>query len=394
MLGEQNNKKILRITNVPEKVELSEEKRIRILHAVTSLDRGGLETMLMNLYRKIDREKVQFDFLVHKRTENGFEQEVLSMGGRIFNAPERSLAAMPRYIKKLEAFFREHNEYRLVHSHINTFSVFVLMAAKKAGVPIRIAHSHTAKTESGYKRFFKNLCKLFMNRYCTFRFACSEEAGRYLFGRKMLEDGEVTVLKNGIDCAAFAFDKAERNKMRKKLSITEDELVLCHVGRFDKYKNQSFVVEILDSLRSKEVKAKALLIGNGEDFEKVKTLCKEKSLLNNVIFTGVVPNVSDYLQAADVFVFPSVFEGLPLTLVEAQANGLRCFTSTAVSTESDVSGNVSFLPLEDGAEKWAQAISAAMPFERKDCIEKIREHGYDSYQSADMLQKFYLEKWC
>ena len=375
--------------NCGEKME-----QIRILHVVTSLDRGGLETMLMNFYRKIDRDKVQFDFLVHKRTENGFEQEVVSMGGRIFNAPERSLAAMPRYIKKLEAFFGEHSEYRIVHSHINTFSVFVLMAAKKAGVPVRIAHSHTAKTESGYKRFFKDLCKLFLNRYCTFRFACSEEAGRYLFGNKMFEAGKVSVIKNGIDCAAFAFDKEERNKMRKKLSIAENELVLCHVGRFDKYKNQSFVIEILDSLKSMGVKTKVLLLGNGEDLEKVRALCKELSLQSDAIFTGVVSNVSDYLQAADVFVFPSVFEGLPLTLIEAQANGLPVFTSTAVSRESDVSGNVRFLPLEDGAQRWAREIAGALPLERKDNIEAIQKHGYDSYQSAEFLQKFYLEKWC
>ena len=142
------------------------------------------------------------------------------------------------------------------------------------------------------------------------------------------------------------------------------------------------------------MKTKVLLLGNGEDLEKVRALCKELSLQSDAIFTGVVSNVSDYLQAADVFVFPSVFEGLPLTLIEAQANGLPVFTSTAVSRESDVSGNVRFLPLEDGAQRWAREIAGALPLERKDNIEAIQKHGYDSYQSAEFLQKFYLEKWC
>lgn len=367
---------------------------IRILHVVTSLDRGGLENMIMNFYRKIDRKKVQFDFLVHKRTEIGFEDEVLSLGGKIFDAPERSASKFFGYINGLKAFFFEHGEYRIVHCHINTLSVFPLYAAKKAGEPVRISHSHTAKTESGYKAFFKTFLKFFINKFCNFRFACGEEAGRYLFGNEMFESGKVTVLKNGIDCERFSFDEETRTEMRKKLSVSEEETVLCHVGRFDKNKNQGFVLEILSELKKNGKRVKALFLGDGEDFEKTKELSKKLGLENDVVFTGVVPNVEDFFQAADVFVFPSLFEGLPLTLVEAQANGLPVFSSDAVSKECDVSKTVRFLPLEKGASFWTEKIEKARPFERKENIEKIRAAGYDSAQSAKFLQNFYLEKWC
>jgi len=367
---------------------------IRILHVVTSLGRGGIENMIMNFYRKIDRKKVQFDFLVHKRTESGFENEVLSLGGKIFDAPERSVSKIFSYINGLKAFFSEHGEYKIVHCHINALSVFPLYAAKCAGVPVRISHSHTAKAESGYKAFFKTFLKFFINKFCNFRFACGEEAGRYLFGNRMFESGKVIVLKNGIDCNLFAFNEEKRKEMRKALSFSDSDTVLCHVGRFDKYKNQSFIVEILNDLKKNGVNAKALFLGEGEDFEKVKELSKKLGLENDTVFAGVVSNVSDFLQAADVFVFPSLFEGLPLTLVEAQANGLSVFSSDTVSKESDVSETMRFLPLEKGASFWADEIQRAMPFERTDNLEKIRKAGYDSAQSAEFLENFYLEKWC
>lgn len=368
---------------------------IRILHVVTSLDRGGLENMIMNFYRKLDREKVRFDFLVHKRTENGFEAEVESLGGRIFELPEkRSVKNLRKYLRALEEFFLSHREYKIVHCHINALSAFPLYAAKRAGVPVRILHSHTSKTETGCKWLFKEVLKPFARRFCNFRFACSESAGRYLFGKRAAERGDVIVVKNGIDCERFAFDGETRAVMRKRLSLSSDETVFCHVGRFDKYKNQGFVVEILSELKKDGVAARALFLGDGEDFEKVKALSKKLKVEESVLFAGVVSNVSDYLQAADVFVFPSVFEGLPLTLVEAQANGLFVFASSAISKECDLSGRVRFLPLESGAALWAKEIEKEMPFVRRDSAQKIRSAGYDSAQSAKFLERFYLEKWC
>ena len=367
---------------------------IRILHVVTSLGRGGLENMLMNFYRKIDRKKVLFDFLVHKRTDSGFENEVLSLGGKIFDAPKRSASNILGYVNGLEVFFKNHSEYKIVHCHINTLSVFPLYAAKKAGVPVRIAHSHTAKTESGHKAVFKTVLRMFVNRFCNYRFACGEEAGKYLFGKKMFDLGEVTVIRNGIECKLFAFDEEKRKETRKKLRLQENETVLCHVGRFDIQKNQIFLAKIFLEYNKRVKNSVMLFIGDGERRHDVSDFVIKNNIESKVIFLGVVPNVSDFLQAADVLVFPSFFEGLPLALVEAQANGLSVFASDAISKEVDVSETVRFLPLEIGAEGWAKELQKATPFKRNDNIEKIRSGGYDSVQSAEYLQKFYLEKWC
>lgn len=370
-------------------------KPIRILHVVTSMEKGGIENMLMNFYRKIDREKVRFDFLVHAKEKAEFETEIEALGGKIFRlSEERSIKKFFPYMKSLKVFFKGHDEYKIVHSHIDAMSVFPLYAAKKAGVPVRIAHSHTSKSYGKCRFILKNVFKLFINKFCNYSFACSKDAGRYLFGKKAVESGKVTVIKNGIDCNVFAFDKEKRNEMRKKLSFSDDDTVLCHVGRFDKNKNQSFVLEVLNALKKRGVNAKALFLGEGEDLKKVQELSKKLCLENDTVFAGVVSNVFDYLQAADVFVFPSIFEGLPLTLVEAQANGLSVFASSSVTEESNVSKTLQFLPLESGAEFWAKEIQKAMPFERKNNIEKIRKAGFDSAHSAEFMQKFYLEKWC
>lgn len=368
---------------------------IRILHVVTSMEKGGIENMLMNLYRKIDRKKVQFDFLVHAKEKAEFEDEIAFLGGNVFRlSQERSVKNFFGYMKSLEDFFKNHAEYKIVHSHINSLSVFPLWAAKKAGVPVRIAHSHYAISKMSETTIFRQIIKRSLPFFANYLFACSTQAGICLFGKRAVKNGKVTVIKNGIDCERFAFSKEKRDEMRKILSFSNDDTVLCHVGRFDKYKNQSFVLEILNVLKKRDVCAKALFLGDGEDLEKVKALSKKLGLERDVVFAGSVSDVYDYLQSADVFVFPSVFEGLPLTVVEAQANGLSVFASSSISKECNVGETVRFLSLEDGSEKWASEIEKSIPFVRSDNTEKIRKAGYDSVESAEFLEKFYLEKWC
>ena len=364
---------------------------VRVLQVVTYMEKGGIENMLMNFYRKIDRTKVQFDFLIHDPNRAEFEDEIESLGGRIYRTPERSLKNFGNYLKGLDEFFRQHTEYKIVHSHMNTLSVFVLRAAKKNGVPVRIAHSHTAETEKGKKRFFKDFLKKGLNNFCTDRLACGEKAGRYLFGDKLYEKGFVTVVNNGIDCEAFRFDEAKRREIRKKHGFG-DELVIGHVGRFDEFKNQSFLIDVFQCLKSSGINGKLLLLGEGKLADEMKEKVRRLGLSDSVIFAGVVPDVYNYLNAMDVFVFPSVFEGLPLTIVEAQANGLTIFASDAVSSESDLTGLVEFLPLSLGADGWAEKIKSQMPYQRQDKTAEIRKAGYDSETSAKFLESFYLEK--
>ena len=364
---------------------------VRVLQVVTSMEKGGIENMLMNFYRKIDRTKVQFNFLIHDPKRAGFEDEIEEMGGKIYRTPERNIKNFGIYLKGLDEFFRQHKEYKIVHSHINTMSVFVLQAAKKNGVPVRISHSHTAETEKGKKKALKDFFRSNINRVCTDRLACGEKAGRYMFGDQYFDKGFVTVVNNGIDCESFSFDEEKRNEIREKYGFG-DELVIGHVGRFDVFKNQSFLIDILDCLKKADVKVKILLLGEGTLFDQIKAKVQRLGLSNSVVFAGVVPDVYNYLNAMDVFAFPSVFEGLPLTLVEAQANGLKIFASDAVSSESDLTGLVEFLPLSLGAKAWAERIKSRMPYQRQDKTDLIREAGYDSETSAKWLEKFYLEK--
>lgn len=367
---------------------------IRVLHVVTSMEKGGIENMLMNFYRRIDRDKVQFDFLIHAEKRADFEDEIESLGGRIYRTEKRSLMNFGRYLGSLESFFRSHGEYKIVHAHMDTLSAFVLFAAKRAGVPVRISHSHsTASKHNSLKKLVNDFCRLGINSVCTDRFACSEEAGKYLFGKKACDIGEVTLINNGIDCDKFAFNKKMRESVREKLAARE-ELLIAHVGSFIEVKNQKFIVKILSELKRNGIPAKAVFIGEGETLGKIKAHGERLGVSDSLIFTGAVPNVYDFLNAADVFVFPSLFEGLPLSLVEAQANGLKIYCSDSVPQKADLTGAVEFLPLSLGAEAWAEKIKAAMPFERTDAADIIKEKGFDSLYSAKQLEKFYLEKWC
>lgn len=364
---------------------------LRVLQIVTYMEKGGIENMLMNLYRRIDREKVQFDFLIHVEKRAEFEDEIGQLGGRIFRVPERNLLNPGAYFKALDAFFREHPEYTIVHSHMDEQSAYTLRFAKKNGVPVRIAHSHTSDRRGGIKGMIKAFCKANINGVCTDRFACGEKAGRYLFGDEAFDKGLVTVLKNGIDCDRFRFCEEKRNEIRAKFGLGAS-FVIGHVGRFDEYKNQGFLVDVFAQLRKSGVDAKLMLLGEGNLVAETKKKVNRLGLTDSVVFAGVVSDVDTYLNAMDVFVFPSVYEGLPLTLIEAQANGLRIFASDAVSEESDVTGRIRFLPLALGAKQWAFAIMKEMPFARADTVQAIKDAGYDASSSAKQLEKFYLEK--
>ena len=364
---------------------------VRVLQVVTSMEKGGIENMLMNLYRKIDREKVQFDFLLHKDKKAEFETEIEQLGGKIYRLPERSLLKPAEYFKALDSFFKTHQEYRIVHSHIDEQSAYILKYAKKNGVPVRIAHSHNSNRCGGIKGMIKAFCKANINGVCTDRFACGEKAGRYLFGDEAFDKGFVTILKNGIDCDRFRYSEEKRNEIRERFGFT-DEIVLGHVGRFDEQKNHLFLIDVLNKIRNCGVNAKLLLLGDGNLRREVEAKVKMLGLTDSVVFAGVVSDVYNYLNAMDVFVFPSVYEGLPLTLIEAQANGLRVFASDAVSEESDVTGLIDFLPLSSGTEKWAEKIKEKIPFERAETVQLIKNAGYDARTSAKQLEDFYLEK--
>lgn len=357
---------------------------IRILQVVTHMNRGGLETMLMNYYRHMDRQKVQFDFLVHRQERAAYDDKIEALGGRIYRLP-RLVPWSLSYQKALNTFFAEHKEYRVVHVHQDCLSSVILKAAKKNGVPVRIAHSHSSNQDKNLKYIIKLICKRSIPVYATDLFACGKQAGEWMFG-----GASFRVLNNAIDVGAYRHDTERAIKIRRELEIPENALVIGHVGRFSPPKNHDFLIDIFAEVCKTEPDAYLLLVGDGNLRARIEEKVISLGLEGRVIFTGVRSDVPELLQAMDVFVFPSLYEGLPVTLVEAQAAGLPCIISESIPADCDLTELVTRCSLEDAAKIWAMKICALENTEQKETCRKIAETGFDIRENAAWLQEYYL----
>lgn len=352
----------------------------RILQVVTYMGRGGIETMLMNYYRRMDREKIQFDFLVHRDFRADFDDEIEALGGRIYRIPPMNPASAS-YRKALADFFREH-PYRVVHCHLNYMSGVVLAAAKRAGVPVRIAHAHTASMAPGWKQSVRRLCKHLIPLTATHCFACSTEAGRAIFGKQPF-----SILTNAIDAVTFAPDEKLRSEVRAELGLG-DAYTVMHVGRMVYAKNHEFLLDAFRELLNTEPGARLVLVGDGE----LRSRVGEKAVQlpeDAVRILGSRTDIPRLLQAADIFAFPSRFEGMPVTMIEAQAAGLPCIKSDTVTNECVVTDLVQSLPIDD-PKVWADAILAARGTPRTAVLADIQRSGYDITAAAEKLTRFYL----
>ena len=290
---------------------------------------GGVESVIMNYYRHLDHSKVQFDFICDEDSTRIPYDEIKKLGGRVFLVPKYQ--NLPKYLKVLEKLFKE-NQYRIVHSNINTLSVFPLYAAKKAGVPIRISHSHSTSNPKEWKRnLIKNILRPFSKRYATDYFACSELAGRYLFGNKTFDQGEVKIIHNAIDIEKFKFDEVARKKLRKELGIKDSTVVIGHVGRFVQQKNHTFLVDVFNEYHRKKPDSKLLLVGSGPLENEIKKKVERLDLEDSVLFLGQRDDINKLYSVMDVFCLPSLYEGLPVVGVEAQAAGLPCVFSDKIT---------------------------------------------------------------
>lgn len=372
------------------------EQPIRVLHILHSMNRGGAENAIMNYYRNIERDKIQFDFLVTEQNHMQFEDEILGMGGRIFRVPLLTMKNPFPYLKSVYAFFKAHPEYKIVHSHTSSKSVFPLGIAKLCGIPVRCSHSHSSMAENGLSGLIRKALMPFLKITATDMLSCGNQAAIYLYGRNAFENGKIHIFKNVIEAPKFRYNEDARLHMRKKLGIGDETIVLGHTARFDPVKNHIFDVEILSELDKKGKDCKLLLVGKALDSEKAPIIDKAKELgvYDKIIFTGVVSNVFDYEQAMDIFLLPSFNEGLPLSIIEAQVSGLPCFTTKdRVSPECSVTDLVSYLLLEDGAKHWADEILDAVKRHRQDHFQDIKTAGYDAATSALELQNFYLSHY-
>lgn len=318
---------------------------------------GGVESVIMNYYRHLDHSKIRFDFICDEDSTRIPYDEIKKLGGRVFLVPKYQ--NLPKYLKALERLFKE-NKYRIVHSNINTLSVFPLYAAKKAGVPIRISHSHSTSNRREWKRnLIKNILRPFSKRYATDYFACSELAGRYLFGNKTYDEGKVKIIHNAIDIDKFRFDEVARKKLRKEFCIKDSTIVIGHVGRFVQQKNHTFLIDVFKEFHEKNPDSKLLLIGSGPLEDKIKKKVEKLGLKKSVLFLGQRNDINKLYSVMDIFCLPSLYEGLPVVGVEAQATGLPCMFSDRITKNIVLCDNTQMLSIKNNRDHWLRFIESA-----------------------------------
>lgn len=360
---------------------------IRVLQVVTHMNRGGLETMLMNYYRHMDRNLVQFDFLVHRENRGDYDDEIESLGGQIHRLP-RLVPWRGSYKKALDGFFEAHPQYKIVHVHQDCLSSVILKAAKKRGIPVRIAHSHNSSQDKDLKYPIKLFYKQFIPKYATDLFACGQNAGKFMFGRKPFR-----ILNNAIDTAAYCHNPEISRCVRQELGIEENAFVVGHVGRFSPPKNHSFLLDIFSDIVKQEPTARMLLVGDGTLRPAIEQKAASLGLTDKIICTGVRSDVPHLLQAMDVFVFPSLYEGLPVTMVEAQAAMLQCHISDTIPTECVITDLVYRHSLQAPPVQWATSILSTSRFYDRIATKDILLAGFDIKENAHWLEAFYLSQW-
>lgn len=366
---------------------------VRVLHVIGAMDRGGAESLIMNLYRKIDRNIIQFDFLVHEDRRCDFDEEILELGGRIYRTFRFNGLNYFSYCKSCADFFSNHNDYVAVHVHIGSCAAMVIRGAKRHGL-YTIAHSHNTNPplsilELGFRVFS------FPTRYLADCFlACSEEAGRDRFGKRVVSSTAFSVLNNGIDVEQYRFCPEKRKEIRKQVALDDETLAICHIGRFSEEKNHIFLLKVFASLMERtEKKIVLCLIGRGPLEEKIKKEASDMGIQDDVRFFGVRSDVPNLLMGMDCFIFPSIWEGLGIAAIEAQASGLPSVLSPALPRIAFCSRTAIRATGLDDPFCWADlAMSAILNAgDREICADEVIKAGFDISRSAKKVTTLYLE---
>lgn len=367
----------------------TKEKPIRIPQIVGKWLGGGIEAVVISEYLAMDKSKIQFDFICDEDSTNIPYDLIEKNGGRVIIIPPYQKAF--KYHKELKKVLKENN-YKIVHSHISTMSVFSLFAAKCAGVPVRIAHSHsTTNKKEKKKNLMKQFLRPFSKVFATNYMCCSELAGRWLFGDKEYDKGNVYLLNNAIDLDKFKYDEKLRKKKRKELGIKDDTLVIGHLGRFVAQKNHTFLIDIFNEIHKKNNNSILLLAGQGPLMEDIKNKVKDLNLEDSVKFLGQRNDANELYQAFDVFLLPSLYEGLPVVGVEAQAAGLLCYLSDDMTKETKVLDITKFMSLNNTPEEWADNIlDDVKKYKRIDTSKEMTAKNFNIKEEAKKLEEYYL----
>ena len=368
---------------------------IRGLYVLTDIKLQGVTSFVMNYYRCFDHKKINIDFAIHEPIDEqdiALVDEVLSNGSRIFEFPRLTSKAIlgGEYKKAWETFFEKEHGYDFIHSHLPNAAMVYLKSAKKAGIRLRIQHSHNTSGGTNITKKTRNyVMKRSANKHATHYFACSKLAGKYLFGNRAVRDGDVIIIPNCININRFLFSLSTRQSTREALCL-ENSFVIGHVGRITPQKNQEFLIDIFSELYKIDDNAVLLLIGEGEDEVKTRQKAAKLGLESTVRFLGVRSDIPELMQAMDVFLFPSRFEGLGIVLIEAQAAGLPAIASDVVPQEVAVTDLISYMPLKEPAKAWAKAALALKGISRVDTSEMLLQGGYDIVSAAKELESLYL----
>lgn len=364
---------------------------IRVLHYVGAMNYGGVETLLINLYRNIDRTKVQFDFLVHNHSKAAFDDEIISLGGHIHKLTCTISQNPIKYLKELNDFFTQYKEYVIVHAHQNGLSGYILQIAKKHNVPVLIAHSHVVNPQyTLFQKVSRIIGLKLVRTNSDYILGCSSGAVEYLSG-VVSDSVKNIVMKNAINIKNFEFNKFSRKIFRNQLGANDDTLVIGNVARFFDEKNHKYLIDLFNKFLHINPNSLLILIGDGELRKQIHMDVIERGIEDKVFFLGLRNNVNEIINAMDVFVMPSLFEGLGIVLIEAQANGLPCVASDTIPKDADIKSNlIRFVKLGNDND-WVNAIISA---KRKFNLEDIRRNaikaGYEIKDVAQWLQNFYI----
>ena len=375
---------------------MSVSEPIRVLHVIGAMDRGGAETLVMNLYRHMDRSQIQFDFLVNEERRCDYDAEIMGLGGQIFRIPRLALVNYLTYRKACRDFFR-NDSHPIVHGHIGFPAAIYLDCAKKLSGAFTIAHSHAQNFPLSPTQLLYSAVAHRVRGKADFYLACSEQAGLNRFGKRIVSGNHFSVLKNGIDTQALCFDFTARKRVRDELGIPSTAPVFGHVGRLTPIKNHPHLLETFRNIKSELPGSWLVLVGRGESEREIKHLVNKLGLNDSVIFAGVRDDVPAFLSAFDVFIFPSFREGLPVSVIEAQASGLPCLLSTGLPELAKISATTEFAELSEGPVVWARRAAELYRSSRSDrtiAIQDAISSGFDIQESADWLTELYLRSIC
>jgi glycosyltransferase EpsF len=374
-------------------------KPIRILHVTGGMDIGGAESMVMNIYRKIDRSKIQFDFLYFVNKKCYFDDEITSLGGKIYYCSPPQKINILKFLKSFRDIVAINGPFQAIHVHTLFSSGLILFASRLTGIKKRICHAHSTSDKNDHsfsRRLYRSLMKLLIKVNANILLACGEHAGKYLYGKTILPRKKFILFPNAIDLSPYRqLNEHSAQEIQNTLGITSKDIVIGHVGRFAEPKNHSFLIDIVKQLSDFMQNFKVVLVGDGPLREKIETKIKENNLEKYFLLLGVRTDIAQIMHIFDIFLFPSLYEGLPVSLIEAQACGVKCIVSTSIPTEADLGiGLFKFLSLEESALEWATELINEVKKEKIDrniAIDIVASKGYDVDKSVKEISSIYSQ---